>query len=64
MSRPNVIEKTTATKINWLEGMDPSRKKVKKKRKGKYICKLNFIAMILFFFSNSKHENSRPRRRK
>jgi hypothetical protein len=48
MSRPNVIEKTTATKINWLEGMDPSRKKVKKKRKGK---KISVDVIVSSFFS-------------
>jgi hypothetical protein len=37
MSRQNVIEKTEQTKINWKEGFDPTRKKVKKKRKGKKV---------------------------
>ena len=37
MSRQNVIEKTEQTKINWKEGQDPTRKKVKKKRKGKKV---------------------------
>jgi len=36
-SRPNVIERVEATKINWKEGMDPTIKKVKKKRQGKRI---------------------------
>ena len=35
MSRTNVIEKTEGTKINWKEHMNPTIKKVKKKRKGK-----------------------------
>lgn len=37
MSRQNVIEKTEATKINWKDGRDPSRRKQKKKRKGKRV---------------------------
>ena len=37
MSRANVIEKTDGTKINWKEGCDPTRKKVKKKRAGKKV---------------------------
>jgi hypothetical protein len=37
MLRPNVIEKTEATKINWKEGQDPTCKKVVKKRKGKKV---------------------------
>ena len=37
MGRPNVIEKTESTKINWKDCQDPTRKKVKKKRKGKKV---------------------------
>ena len=35
MSRANVIEKTDSTPITWKEGKDPTRKQVKKKKKGK-----------------------------
>ena len=37
MSKPNVIERTSGTKITWKEHMNPTIKKVKKKRKGKKI---------------------------
>ena len=38
MSRQNVIDKTESTKINWKDCQNPTRKKVKKKRKGKKIA--------------------------
>ena len=38
MSRQNVIDKMESTKINWKDCQNPTRKKVKKKRKGKKIA--------------------------
>ena len=54
MSRSNVIEKTTGTKISWKESMNPSIKKVKKKRKGKKITVDVKVDSFFSFFDEIK----------
>lgn len=54
MSRGNVIDKTVGTKINWKEHMDPTIKKMKKKRKGKKITVDVKVDSFFTFFDEIK----------
>jgi len=57
MSRTNVIEKSEGTKINWKEHMNPTIKKVKKKRKGKKVTVDVHCESFFTFFDEVKMPN-------
>jgi hypothetical protein len=57
MSRSNMIEKTEGTKINWKEHMNPTIKKVKKKRKGKKVTVDVHCDSFFTFFDEVKMPN-------